>query len=122
MKYLLAQILVLLLALILLYYFSTLPDFLPFQESGEPDWSRIGIVMVTIFFAIESFVALTLYLFQKFIAYGWKEYPPKGVSLRWGIGSALGLSLVMVLHIIHAISLSWGLVIMLAIIAIIMIL
>lgn len=109
MKYLLSQLLVLVMSVIFLIYLASLEYFLPYTSSGEANWYNIVMVLVLVLFAVEAIASLVVYLGQKFIAYGWKEFPDYKSSLKWGIVVSLLFSISLFLHIFHIINFAWGL-------------
>ncbi len=92
MKYLLTQLLLLFLSVILLYYLSTVSTFLPQLANNNIDWYNVGITLLLLFLLTESFVSLVIFLIQKFLAFGWREFPNYRFSFIWG--SIVGVSLV----------------------------
>ncbi len=121
MKYLFTQLFLLFISVIFLYYFSTVPNFVPFDIEGELDWPKIAFVMFNLFLVLESFISLVVYLVEKFIAYGKKEFPSSRLSLKWGLGISLTLIGLLFLHINHLISLGLALVIFVSFVIIIII-
>jgi hypothetical protein len=116
MKYLLTQIIVLILGVTLLYYFMSLDYFLPIGPDGSSNWYNIFYTLTLLFIILEGFLSITIYLTQKFTAYGRKEFPDKGFSLKWGIGLSLGFILLLLLNIFHLLSLPWGILVMILVV------
>ncbi len=121
MKYLLSQLFILFFSVIILYYFSTVPNFIPYKIDGNLDWVKIGIVIFLIFLIIESFISLLIFLIEKFLVYGRKEFPDKLISLKWGIGISLCFIALLFLHLNHLITVFWAIVILVCFIFIIII-
>lgn len=111
MKYLLIQFAILLGSVMFLYYLSTLPYFLPFDSDGATNWYNVTVVVIGIFLLFESLIAISIYLFQKFLAYGWREFPGKKLSLNAGIIFSLVIVVLLLLNVLGLVTLSWGVVI-----------
>lgn len=88
MKYLLSQLLILILSVIILLYFFSLEYFLPIKD-GIFDWYNIFLVIFFIFLSVQSIVSIVFFLSEKFLTCGIKEFPRINRSLKWGI--AIGL-------------------------------
>lgn len=116
MKYLITQSILLVLSVAILYYFSTLPYFLPVNSENIPNWYNVFAVLAVVFVAIQAFVSLFVFLLEKFMTCGKKEFPNFSRSLRWGIGIALGFFVLVLLNVFHVLSIQWGLVVGLVII------
>lgn len=112
MKYLLTQITILIASVMFLYYLSTLPYFLPTNPDSTINWYNVLVVLSGLFFLFESLIALVVYLAQKFIAFGWREFPSKKLSLNIGIIFSLIIVVLLVLNVVGLISLSWGVVVL----------
>jgi hypothetical protein len=115
MKYLLTQLAILVTSVIFLYFFSTLSDFVPFEDDGDLDWYAVTAVFATLFLFLQSLIAIIIFLVQKFLAYGWKEFPSRWLSLKWGIGLSIGILIILILHITHVLVFGWGVLILLII-------
>lgn len=112
MKYLLTQVVVIVVSVTLLYYFSTLDQFLPLTPEKEINWYNLFSVLTIIFLFLQASISLILYLLQKALTCGWREFPEKSLSLRWGLGLSIGIIFIIVLNIFHLFSLPWGIVIL----------
>jgi hypothetical protein len=108
MKYLLIQLLLTLWSVIFLYYFSTLSDFRPYYSDGSQNWYNIFIVILFFITFIQGIVSIIVFLVQKFTLCNWKEFPPAYPSLKWGIGSSLAITLILMLNLFHLLNLYWG--------------
>ncbi len=109
MRYLITQLLILIWSVIFLYYLSGLSRFIPLTADDLPNWYNVFIVFFLLFMAVESFMSVLIFLFQKFIICNWKEFPPIYSSLKWGIGLGLLIVVLLILNIFHLLNLWWGL-------------
>lgn len=121
MKYLLSQIFIFILSVIVLLYLSRLPGFTPFSQVGVIDWTNVGLIMFFLFLTAESIISVLIYLVEKFLAYGRKEFPSSRFSFKWGLGISLGLIILLFLHINHLITFPWALIVFVALLVIIFI-
>ncbi|MCA9375003.1 hypothetical protein KC622_01590 [Candidatus Dojkabacteria bacterium] len=112
MKYLLTQVVAIIVSVTLLYYFSTLNQFLPLTPEKEINWYNLFSVLTLVFVLLEGVISFSLYLLQKFLTCGWREFPDKSFSLKWGLGLSIGIIFIIVLNIFHLFSLPWGVVIL----------
>lgn len=112
MKFLIAQGLVALLSAVFMYYFTSLDYFLPLGEDGSVNWYTISAMLTVIFLFTQSIVSLALFMVQKFMAFGWKEFPHPRSALQWGSGVGIGIVVMLMLNSFHILSLQWGLVIL----------
>jgi hypothetical protein len=112
MKFLIVQGLIAVLSVILLYYFSTIDYFLPYFDSGSLNWYAIGTVLFLSFLFLQSVISVVLFLTQKFMAYGWKEFPHPSFATKWGVGLSLGTVVLLLLNAFHILTLQWGLILL----------
>ncbi len=106
-------------AMFLLFLFGQ-DHFLPFDEKENIDWYNVSSVLIFLFFFIQGFFSIVLFLFQKFLTCGLKEFPSFNMSLKWGILTSLLVILIIILNIFHVVNLLWGLLIIIGIIAILL--
>ena len=114
MKYLLAQLILLVLSVIILLYLGSLSYFLPYL-GGNINWYSVTIVMICIFVLTEAFFSLLIFLFEKYLLYEKNEFPPFANSLKWGIVISLCVIISLFLSIFNIIPLiyalvSWGII------------
>jgi hypothetical protein len=109
MKYLLVQLIILLLSVIILLYLSSLSYFLPYLGENI-NWYSVSIILVNIFFLTESFFSLLIFLIQKFLLYEKSEFPPFSVSLKWGIVISFCVIISLFLSIFNIIPLIYALI------------
>jgi hypothetical protein len=122
MKFLLGQIVILAVSVAFLLYLFSIEYFTPLNLQGDLNWYGIFTVLFLLFVLAQALVSLVIYLAQKFLAYGWKEFPDPWGSLKWGIGLALAFVGAILLNAFHILTLQWGLLaILLVILAIIVI-
>lgn len=122
MKFLLGQIFITIISVVSLLYLFSIDYFTPLNSQGNLNWYGISTVLFLVFLLAQAIVSLAVFLTQKFLAYGWKEFPNPWVSLKWGIGLSFSLVAALLLNAFHILTLQWGLIaILLVIIAIIII-
>jgi hypothetical protein len=107
MKYLITQLFILILSVGFLLYLLTLQYFHPLTGINI-NWYNTITVVPLLFLATQSFVSLGLFLIQKFLSYGWKEFPRPTFSLRWGIGVGVCLVVAIFLNIFNILPLVYG--------------
>ena len=107
MKYLITQLFILISSVGFLLYLLTLPYFHPLTGVNI-NWYNAVTVISLLFLATQSFVSLALFLTQKFLSYGWKEFPRNTFSLRWGIGVGVCLVVAIFLNIFNILPLVYG--------------
>lgn len=110
MKFLLIQSITLIGSVIILMYLNSLDYFLPFNTADELNWYNLSVVLSLLFFALESLISLFIYLVQKFLAFGWKEFPDYRMGLKWGLGISLSFMLILLLNSFHILTIQWGLI------------
>lgn len=120
MRFIFLQTFIIFLSVIFLLFLFGQEHFLPFDKKENIDWYNVFSVLIFLFFFIQSLFSIILFLFQKFLTCGLKEFPVFNTSLKWGILIALLVILIIILNIFHIVSLAWGLVIIFAIIAILL--
>ncbi len=112
MKYLFLQTFVGFLgAMFLLFLFQT-EEFLPFDEEGNVNWYNVFSVLFFLFIFTQAVVSIILFLFQKFLTCGLKEFPSFKNSLKWGIVISFLFVFILFLNVYNFISFMWGLVVM----------
>lgn len=116
MKYLLIQLITLIVTVILLYYISTLPYFYPETIDGEPNWYNIFYGLLLLFLVLESFISIAIYLVQKFTIYGRKEFPDKNFSIKWGLIISSLIIVLLLLNIFHILNITFGILIVVVVI------
>jgi hypothetical protein len=96
--------------------------FTPVNIQGDLNWYGILTVLFLLFTLSQSVISLVIFLTQKFLAYGWKEFPDPWSSLKWGIGLSFAFVAALLLNSFHILTLQWGLLaILLVILAIVVI-
>jgi hypothetical protein len=122
MKFLLGQIAILVISVAFLLYLFSVEYFTPVNIQGGLNWYGIFTVLFLLFVLSQSIISLTIFLAQKLLAYGWKEFPDPWASLKWGIGLSLAFVAALLLNSFHILTLQWGLLaILLVILAIVVI-
>jgi len=116
MKYLRVQIILFLLSVIFVYYFSTLEYFVPYNDELVLNWYNIVIVSIVIFLFIESLVGIIIYTYFKLKAYGRNEWPPYYVSLKWGLVSGITTLALLFLNSFNFLTLPWGIAIVIIVV------
>lgn len=92
----------------ILLYLASVGDFVPLDINGLPNWYNVLTVLVIFFFLIQSVVSLGIYLVQKFLTCGVKEFPSSRNALKWGFILSFLMIVVIVLNLFHIVSLLWG--------------
>lgn len=100
MKYLFLQLATLFLSVILLLYFFSLDYFIPIRN-GAYDWYNIIMVIFLLFLLVESSISTVMYVLEKFLTCGIKEFPDHYRSLKWGVGIAVCLIFSIILSIFN---------------------
>ena len=119
MKFLLTQLSILIICVAFTLHLFSLDYFLPIDARSELNWYGISTVLFLLFMIAQSLISLTVFLTQKFLAYGWKEFPDYRNALKWGLGLALSIVIALLLNAFHILTLQWGiLAILLVIVAI----
>lgn len=99
MKYLIYQILILVASVAMMLYFINLDYFLPTDISGNTNTYNVFAMLLLIFMLIESFISTVVFLVQKFLAFGWREFPPIWSSLKIGVVVAITVVSIAILNI-----------------------
>lgn len=103
MKFLITQILLFILSVGMLLYLMLQSFFVP-QIDSVIDWYNVASTLALIFLLIQSFISLSVFIAQKLIAYGRREFPNHLPALRWGLGVALVAVISLLLGIYSIIS------------------
>lgn len=116
MKYIFLQTFVSFLGAMFLLFLFQQEHFLPFEKSGEFDWYNIFAVLFFLFLLSQGALSILLYLFQKFLTCGIKEFPSYNYSLKWGILISILFVFIILLNIYNIMSITWGLLAMILIV------
>lgn len=116
MKYLLTQSVIFLSTVGALLYFFSLDYFVPIDSQGNPNWYTVLIVLFLLFLFAQSLISLTVFIIQKLVAFGPKEFPNYRVSLRWGLGIGVGIVTVLLLNTLNLVAIEWGIAFLLLVI------
>lgn len=112
MKYLFLQMFVGFLgAMFLLFLFQT-EEFLPFDDEENINWYNVFSVLFFLFIFTQAVVSIILFLFQKFLTCGIKEFPSCKNSLKWGIVISFLFVFILFLNVYNFITFMWGLAVM----------
>ncbi len=109
MKYIFLQTFVSFLGAMFLLFLFQQEHFLPFDESKKIEVYNIFAVLFFLFLISQGLVSIFLYLFQKFLTCGIKEFPSYNYSLKWGIIISILLIFVILLNIYNIMTITWGL-------------
>ena len=120
MKFLSLQVFIIFTSAIFLLFLFGQEHFLPFDDVEKIDWYNVSSVLIFAFFLMQGFFSISLFLFQKFLTCGLKEFPAFNTSLKWGILISLLIILIVILNIFHIVTLVWGLVIIIIIVALLL--
>lgn len=96
MKYIFVQLFILIITVILLKYLLGLEYFVPINGDDQLKIYNVTVVLVILFFLAQSILGLIVYLAQKFIAYGLREFP----NIRIAVMFSFTFSLVFILSIL----------------------
>ena len=116
MKFLFLQAFIIFISAIFLLFLFGQDNFLPLNSKENVDLYNVSSVLIFFFFLSQAFFSILLFLFQKFLTCGLKEFPPFNTSLKWGIIVSLLIILIVILNIFHVVNFVWGLVIIFVII------
>lgn len=92
----------------ILIYFVSQVKFLPFTESGTPNWYNISTVLLLFFLLLQSVISLAFFLIRKFLTCGFKEFPSSRSAIKWGVLASFLFVVVIVLNLFHIVSILWG--------------
>lgn len=101
MQFLVATILFLVIDVFMIWYLSGSQYFSPLTISGEVDIWNVGLFVFLISVGAGLLVSVLVYLGEKFIVFGRKEFPPAKRAIRVGFVIAVVLAILLVLHIFH---------------------
>jgi len=116
MKYLFLQTFVSFLGAMFLLFLFMQKDFLPFDNQGLVSWYNVSAVLFFLFLFTQGLLSIVIFLFQKFLTCGIKEFPPFGKSLKWGLLISILLVFILILNLYNIINILWGAVILVLII------
>ena len=116
MKYILFQIFIVFLSAMFLLFLSQQEFFLPKDLEGNVDWYNVSSVLFFLFLSLQGLLSILLFLFQKFLTCGIKEFPSLNQSLKWGIIVSFLFILILILNVFNFVNLLWGLIILVLII------
>ncbi len=108
MKFLFTQLVLLITSVIFLIYLFSLDYFLPYNFGNEVNWYNLSTVLILLFIFIQSFISLTIFLTQKFLAYSWSEFPNFKVAMKWGIIIATSFIGGFLLNVFSVLVFPWG--------------
>jgi hypothetical protein len=111
MQFLLAAILFLVFDGVLIWYLAGSKYFTPMTVTGEVDMINVGGFVALIAIAAGLLVAIIMYLGEKFLYCGRREFPSANRAVRSGIVAAIMLAILLILHIFHFLNFVLGLVI-----------
>lgn len=94
---------------LLLVYLLSSQFFKPTTFTGDVDILNIILFVLMIAFGLGLFVSIVVYLVEKFVRCGKKEYPAPGRSIKYGILTALVAAILVFLHIFHFLNFFAGL-------------
>ena len=116
MQFLLAAILFLVFDFVLVRYLASSEHFTPLNLKGEVDMVNIGVFVTLIAIAAGLLVAVIMYLGEKFLYCGRREFPSATRAVRSGIAASVLLIILLFLHIFHFIDFVLGTVIVVLVI------
>lgn len=89
---------------LLIYYLANLEYFSPTNFTGDVDVGNITFFVFLVSVGLGLIVTLIIYLGEKFISCGWREFPAPVKSLKFGIITTAVLFVALMLHIFHFLS------------------
>ncbi len=107
MKYFLFQLLILFSSAMFVLFLFQQESFQPFDLEGNVDWYNVSTLLFFVFLFLQGLLSTLLYLFQKFLTCGLKEFPSFGASLKWGLLLSFIFILLLLLNIFHIINFVW---------------
>lgn len=116
MKFLFVQVISLIISVTFLLYLTSLEYFLPYTSQGLVDYYNLTTVLILLFLAVQSFVSLIIFLFQKFLAFELSEFPNHSHALKWGLIIAVSLVAGILLNLFDILVFPWGFVALLLVI------
>jgi hypothetical protein len=119
MKYLISQLILSVVSVTILYYLFGLDYFRPYERSGELNWYNISIFLGILAILLQAVISTIVYLIQKFLAFGLKEFPDKGFSLKIGLLLTFVIIGIMIFNVLGWGSLVWIVILMAVIILLI---
>lgn len=99
MKYLLFIALLLVTNIVTLIYLAGAPYFAPYNFRGEIEYGNIFIFLFLVSSFLGLVIALIVYLGEKFILHGWREFPAPRRSIKTGLMVFLMLIISLTLHV-----------------------
>lgn len=111
MKFIVIQTIILFFVVTIMLYLLNVTNFIPITDEGSINVLTVFVFFTALILVIQSLVSIIIYLFQKFMLYGKKEFPPSSIALKWGIGVAIVMTTIIVFNIYHLINLQFGLII-----------
>jgi len=79
--------------------------------TGNPLWLNIFVVIGLIISVVQAIISMAIFLVQKKLLFGKNEFPPISSPIKWGIGIAFCIAIVILLNIFHLLSIQWGILI-----------
>jgi hypothetical protein len=90
---------------LVLWYLTGSTYFSPWTADGSVDVWNVMVFVVMVSVGIGIAVTIIIFLGEKFLIYGRKEFPPAGRAIRVGLAAAVLCGLLITLHIFHFLSL-----------------
>jgi len=85
----------------LIYYLVNLEYFMPFSQTGDLELFNILFFIILVATLLGLVVSLCVFLGEKILYCGRKEFPSAGRSVKIGIISAIVLFAILTLHVFH---------------------
>ena len=101
MWFIVSIILFLAVDLFLLIYLVSSEYFAPFNRLGDIDMWNISVFVVMVSAAAGLVISLLVYLLEKFMYCGRREFPRAGRAVRFGMLTVFCLAVGLLLHIFH---------------------
>ena len=101
MWFLVSSLIFLVIDLFLLWYLGSSEYFGPFNRLGEIDLWNIGVFVFMISLAVGIVISVIVFLTEKVLYCGKREFPRSDRALRYGLLTMLCLAAGLMLHIFH---------------------
>ena len=104
MQFLLSVIVFLATDILLIWYLVNSEYFSPKTISGDLDVWNVALFVGLVSLAVGLTVSLIVFLVEKLLYCGWREFPPVRRAVKAGILVAIALAVVLAMHIFHVLS------------------
>ncbi len=110
MAFLFTSIILLVCDGLLIFYLANSKFFTPMKFTGEVDVINIFLFIVLVSSFLGIFISLVIFLAEKFLYCGKKEFPRSTRAIKYGFLTGFVLAILILLHIFHFLNFFVGLV------------